>query len=393
LSEGGLDREVVEGLRKSIRVLRPVYPIVKSKATGRVVDGLHRYEASPAVYRKHCVELEMSERDEVLYRLHLNYRRKVSRGETQKQLVTLAGMLEKEGVTREQMVSRLAEITPFTDRYVRELLPDEYKMVERAPREPAAPPLIEGAKPGPAPPPAPDAELVPHIERPEPSIETRVYKPKEPWEARLARMKVPISRMDEAVAVELQRLGVAFESQKQFCVQSTTCDVYLPEIGVAIYLDGEEAHRGREERDTELREMLANRLGVRVVSVPYRRFSDSEVKRVMEAILEVLPPRDEETSTDPRSSAPAARRRSGRRAGEPPSGGTRVTDQAQRSKQLPQETGRQKPVAEAATPENEPRVFFMGRPVNEAAEMLRTKAGRRKLTREWEEKLGESGGI
>ena len=70
-----------------------------------------------------------------------------------------------------------------------------------------------------------------------------------------------------------------------------------------------------------------------------------------------------------------------------------MTPQVQRSKELPREAGRPKTVAAVATREKEPRVYFMGRPVKEAAEMLRTREGRRKLTREWEEKLEEGNAI
>lgn len=251
-----LDREVIAGLRKSFKVLRPVYPIVKSKRTGKIIDGLHRYEASPITYEKYSVELDMDEKEEILYRLHLNYRRKVTKNERRGQLIKLAEILKKEGVTREEMVSELAKITPFTPRYVRELLPDEYKMVE----------FTSKVK----------AELVPP---PKP----KVYKPKETAEYRVARMHPRISKMDEAVYVALQEKGIPVEFQREFCVQATTPDLYFPEHNLAVYIDGP-VHTAREDKDERLRQLLSNRYGLRVVSVSYETFSESEVQRIVDEI-------------------------------------------------------------------------------------------------------------
>jgi len=117
---------------------------------------------------------------------------------------------------------------------------------------------------------------------------SRKVRYKDAWTYRKARMQVPVSRMDEAVLVELQRLGIPFEAQKEFCLQSTTPDVYLPNKRIAIYLDGEKVHRKRDERDEALRELLTKRYGIRVISIPYKRFSKSELKRVIEKIKEAV---------------------------------------------------------------------------------------------------------
>jgi len=265
LSRKGLDLEVVEGLRKSFKVLRPVYPIVRSKRTGEIIDGFHRYEASPTTYKKYCVELDMDEKQEILYRLHLNYRRKVSKKERQQQLVKLAEILEKEGVTREEMVSELAKITPFTERWVRELLPEKYKMVERAPKE---------------------AEVLPHIERPK--VETRVYKPKETWEYRKARVASPVSKMDEAVLLALSQRGVHPESQKAVCIKFVRPDLWfeLPDRPLAVFLDGP-VHVGREDRDEALRELLTRR-GVDVLEIHYEQPTEREIGAVVEKVMSAL---------------------------------------------------------------------------------------------------------
>jgi len=119
------------------------------------------------------------------------------------------------------------------------------------------------------------------------------YKPKDTWEHRKdtwehrkARMQPAVSRMEEAVLAKLQELGVPVEFQKQFCLQSTTPDFYLPKANVAVYLDGAEAHKGRESRDEELRELLARRYGIRVVSIPYDQFSPSKAEEIAHKIAE-----------------------------------------------------------------------------------------------------------
>ena len=110
---------------------------------------------------------------------------------------------------------------------------------------------------------------------------------KETWAYRRARMQPAVSRMDEAVYIELQRLGVGCEFQREFCVQTTTPDIYIPKKRVAIYLDGP-VHKGREDRDEALRELLAKRYDIKVLSIPYKRFSKKELKRIVNEILEAI---------------------------------------------------------------------------------------------------------
>jgi len=272
LSKRKLDQEVVNGLRKSFKVLRAVYPIVKSKRTGEIIDGFHRYEASPITYDKYCVQLDMDEKQEVLYRIHLNFRRNVSKEERKQQLTKLAEILEKEGVKREEMVSEIAKITPFKERWVRELLPDKYKMVERAPKEAA----VTAAKP---------------------KVETRVYKPKETWEQRKAVMTPPVSKMDEAVYLALQQNetlrneGWTFEFQKHYCIREVVSDVTATRGAVEkpLFVDGE-VHVGREDRDEANRELLARKLGIpKVFAFSYLgAYSDAKRDEIVAKIKATL---------------------------------------------------------------------------------------------------------
>lgn len=274
MSNRKLNQEVVSGLRKSFKVLRAVYPIVKSKRTGEIIDGLHRYEASPITYDKYCVELDMGEKEEILYRLHLNYRRKVTKKEREEQLIKLAEILEKEGVTREEMVSELAKITPFKERWIRELLPEKYKMVEMARESEIA-----------APPPQ------------KPKVEARVYKPKETWEHRKAVMSPPVSKMEEAVYLALQQdetlrnAGWTFEFQKHYCIKEVVSDVTAKRGAVEkpLFVDGE-VHVGREDRDEANRERLAHKLGIpKVFAFSYSgAYSDAKRDEIMAKIVAAL---------------------------------------------------------------------------------------------------------
>jgi hypothetical protein len=45
---------------------------------------------------------------------------------------------------------------------------------------------------------------------------------------------------------------------------------------------------GREDRDEALRELLAKRHGLKVVSIPYERYSQKEKERILEEILKFI---------------------------------------------------------------------------------------------------------
>jgi len=119
-------------LKESKRSIRELYPVLRD-AHGNVIDGFHRLEIDPAWH------------DEILYwiktptqlwlaRIIANtHRRKVSREERAQQILELAkSLVENDKVPKEEIVSTIAELTTFTERYVRELLPDEYKMISKA---------------------------------------------------------------------------------------------------------------------------------------------------------------------------------------------------------------------------------------------------------------------
>jgi len=124
--------EFLEGLEKSKNVVGYIYPVIVNKETLRIVDGKHRKQVDPSWPEK---QIEFPDKkSEILFRMHANYRRKVSKKERQTEMLMLASYLEEEGVPREQIASKLAEMTPFSLNYVEKLLPKKYKQTRKAPK-------------------------------------------------------------------------------------------------------------------------------------------------------------------------------------------------------------------------------------------------------------------
>jgi len=116
--------EVVEGLRKSKDRYR-LYPTLIEKGTMNILDGKGRKQADPT-WPEQEVEIK-DPKDRILIPLHANYRRQVPKKETQTYFLTLADMLEKDGTPIHDIASKIAELTPFSEQYVRRLLPPKYK--------------------------------------------------------------------------------------------------------------------------------------------------------------------------------------------------------------------------------------------------------------------------
>jgi len=138
-------KEFIERLRKSRDIVGYIDPVVVDKNTFEIVVGRHRKEADPNWPE---VKKEFKSRKErLLYQIHSDtHRRTVSKKERQTQLLELALHLEDEGVLKEKMASKLAELTGLGLRYVESLLPKKYKETKFAskPKEPelARPPKI-----------------------------------------------------------------------------------------------------------------------------------------------------------------------------------------------------------------------------------------------------------
>ena len=128
-----MSEEFREGLKKSLAIVGPIYPVIVDKQTMEIVDGRHRKRVNPQWPE---LEKEFPDRkSKILFRIHANYRRSISRAETQTNLLMLAAILEKEGVPKEQIASKLAEITPYSLGYVERLMPKKYKQSKFSPRK------------------------------------------------------------------------------------------------------------------------------------------------------------------------------------------------------------------------------------------------------------------
>jgi len=120
-----------------------------------------------------------------------------------------------------------------------------------------------------------------------PKSETKIFKPKETWTQRKAVMQPQHSKIEEALLEKFSVKGLNVETDRDFCLQQTTPDFYFPERRTAIYIDGP-VHAKREDRDELLRELLAKRYDVKVVSIAYKAFTKEETERVFHEIMEAL---------------------------------------------------------------------------------------------------------
>lgn len=265
-----LDQEVVDGLRKAFKKVRPIYPIVVA-ADGEILDGRHRMIAAPGTYQTYRYTLKdvVTIKDKLLFKLHLNYRRQVTNSERRKQFAELAEILKKEGVKREDMVSTLAGMTPFTVQYIRELLPDDYKMTEFARK--------------------PEEKPVSRTEVYTTDVSQARVQPEDTWEHRKATMSQPVSRMELEAVAELMAENLPIEPGRTYCLQSTTPDAQGTEqcSKTVFYIDGA-VHAGREDRDEQLRELLSKRYGFRVVSIRYEGYSKLAKEEIKQKIRDSL---------------------------------------------------------------------------------------------------------
>jgi hypothetical protein len=141
------DEEVIEWLRKSreqVGELEPVY----LTPDGDIVDGKHRLKAYPG-WKTQVVQVEDVRK--IVERIHRNIHRKMGKAEIKQAVLQLALAYEKSGIPREQLVDKIKEALPFSESYIRELLPAKYKKEHRPKEKPAVKLLTE--KPTTPPPP------------------------------------------------------------------------------------------------------------------------------------------------------------------------------------------------------------------------------------------------
>jgi len=119
-------------LAETRRCIDELYPVLLD-AHGNLIDGNNRLDVSPSWRTE--TRMNIKTRSQLwLARIVANScRRVVTREERAIQFTELARSLLEEGLTRMELVSTIAKLTTFSERYVRMLLPDEYKRGYTAP--------------------------------------------------------------------------------------------------------------------------------------------------------------------------------------------------------------------------------------------------------------------
>lgn len=117
-------------------------------------------------------------------------------------------------------------------------------------------------------------------------VTTTIIKPKLSWRERKAIMIQRTSHMEEAVRIALTVKGYHAETDRMFCLLSSTPDFYFHKYNLAVYLDGEKVHRKRQEKDRYLRELLVKRYGFRVLSLTYNRYSKAQLNEIVQQIIQ-----------------------------------------------------------------------------------------------------------
>jgi len=114
-------------------------------------------------------------------------------------------------------------------------------------------------------------------------------KPTETWEQRLAQRSPEHSEMQDYITQKLMDAGVRpVITDRWVCLEGTKPDQDLPSLNAYVFLDGEEAHKGRMDRDSYLRGQLEKHTQKRVVSVTFKGKSDREKQRVWSEVCSKL---------------------------------------------------------------------------------------------------------
>lgn len=328
-----IDEGIIEKLTQSREIIGEVNPIILDW-DGEVLSGSHRKEAGWE--RKYKVDTrELAEKWDVtplmakdMIRLHLNIQRKPSKEETQFLLRRMALSLKDKGIPAEMVATELAKRVPYSHQYVLQLLPDKYKQQEKAVKlgKPNSVKLVshgshsedtrqelgeglnhavrcsccslstfypqeyegkqvcrrcfkklqEGIKEMPA----------PQVQKPTKIAATLTQK--SCAQNFQEQMHPRISNMHQAIIERLQKEGFRFETEKEYCIQSTTPDIDLLDHDLFIYLDGEEVHKNRTDKDKQRRELLAKRYHKRVLSLTYSDDTKEQENQVFKQIKEAI---------------------------------------------------------------------------------------------------------
>ena len=116
------------------------------------------------------------------------------------------------------------------------------------------------------------------------------------------RMHPKQAKMEINVAIDLQHLGYNISMSEHYKLKlppnpfiqheetETWPDIELLDHNFLIYIDGEEVHKKRKEKDKFLRRLLVKQYhGKRVLPCEYKRYSEKRRREIVQEIVEDAP--------------------------------------------------------------------------------------------------------
>jgi hypothetical protein len=149
------DEEIVELLKRSRELIGELEPVYITPE-GEVIDGKHRLKAYPG-WKTQIVQA--TDVDKIVQRLHRNIHRKPTKQELKQIVIQLALTFEKAGVPKTELIDKIKQHLPFSEDYIRSLLPAKFKREYKRKEKPAVKFLAEKPTPTtPVPTPKPEAK-------------------------------------------------------------------------------------------------------------------------------------------------------------------------------------------------------------------------------------------
>jgi len=305
------DQEVIEQLKRS-KEQQGYLEKAKRDQHGNLLAGRHRKQADPN-WPEEIVEVK-DDLDRELKIIHYNIQRRPTKEETAQRLLKIAKLLVSKGVPNSEVLPNMSKIVPYSERWLRELLPNEYKQQyiktettpsqdirQQTPKECANCGVrtwfakeYEGAwlcgrcfDEAQANPEKFKQEQKHRVEqRIKAMPQVKVWKPTDKWEQRKAQMQVPVSHMEQRLAERLTEAGVEFESQVEYCIGKCVADFRIK--GIPFFVDYEKLHLKREEKDDEARQRLAQFYHVEPVGLSYEADTKEEEDKLFNQIVEKI---------------------------------------------------------------------------------------------------------
>jgi hypothetical protein len=148
------DEEIVEWLKRSRELVGELEPVYITPE-GEVIDGRHRLKAYPGWKTQ---VIQAADIDKIIQRLHRNIHRKPTKQELKQIMIQLALTFEKAGVPKTELIDKIKQHLPFSEDYIRSLLPAKFKREYKKKEKPTVKFLTEKPTPTTAPTPKPEAK-------------------------------------------------------------------------------------------------------------------------------------------------------------------------------------------------------------------------------------------